>query len=489
MLRGLAPTGLKAALVARLQAAVLRAAKDGKDGVLGDAPLEEVAMEDEQTIGTPVGSVIDDMSDRTIQVDDDAISTDVSLAIHRDSTPARSRAGSLSFDVVGATVDMAESPELVAGNVKRSTEALDGGNDAKRIKVLRESDEPEKDQIRRSRQRIAVSMCGTVQSDIQGDAAEDTRTEAIGEVSTGEPIDTIALDDPTIPPVTTSIYISNLARPFILAQLRDLLEEFGVLSFLWLDSIKSHAYASVSRSPIDSAPDASNLTLYLYPQYESTASSEAATSALSGQIWPAVTGKLLQVVYVPPERVEVLVAEEQVIFARGCRRIQLDYRQFNGEWTFELSSISTGHSGASRGSTSQPPAQQVNTMQPSVISSRPNPIQQHHIHSHHQSSPNTSILGTHPLQSRTALPLATDPSTRFAPLPGFRFAAVPIRQPPSDTPSGPRLPDRRSKPTYPIQFHKTATQPRLFYSEASPQCHTRMQTAVAAGEDGMPQEK
>jgi hypothetical protein len=46
-------------------------------------------------------------------------------------------------------------------------------------------------------------------------------------------------------PVTTSLYMSNLVRPFTLSQLKELLQEHGELEFFWIDKVKSHAYATV----------------------------------------------------------------------------------------------------------------------------------------------------------------------------------------------------------------------------------------------------
>lgn len=45
---------------------------------------------------------------------------------------------------------------------------------------------------------------------------------------------------------TSSIYISNLARPFAVHQLRQDLERFGRIDYFWLDGVKSHCYVKVS---------------------------------------------------------------------------------------------------------------------------------------------------------------------------------------------------------------------------------------------------
>jgi hypothetical protein len=51
---------------------------------------------------------------------------------------------------------------------------------------------------------------------------------------------------PTPIPVTESIYIANLVRPFTVGQLKEALERFGTVVFFWIDPIKSHAYVTVS---------------------------------------------------------------------------------------------------------------------------------------------------------------------------------------------------------------------------------------------------
>jgi RNA recognition motif-containing protein len=51
--------------------------------------------------------------------------------------------------------------------------------------------------------------------------------------------------DPNQPPVTKSLYISNLARPLTVNQLRKKLSEFGETSYFWIDPIRSHAYVTV----------------------------------------------------------------------------------------------------------------------------------------------------------------------------------------------------------------------------------------------------
>lgn len=54
------------------------------------------------------------------------------------------------------------------------------------------------------------------------------------------------MDDLDTLPATESIYISNLARPYTVGQLKTMLEEFGAVSFFWIDAVKSHAYVTVS---------------------------------------------------------------------------------------------------------------------------------------------------------------------------------------------------------------------------------------------------
>lgn len=47
------------------------------------------------------------------------------------------------------------------------------------------------------------------------------------------------------PPVSSSVYVTNLVRPFMLPQLKELLSEHGELDYFWIDSIKSHCYVTV----------------------------------------------------------------------------------------------------------------------------------------------------------------------------------------------------------------------------------------------------
>lgn len=49
-------------------------------------------------------------------------------------------------------------------------------------------------------------------------------------------------------PVTNIVHLRNLVRPFTLLQLKDLLRRTGTLTDdkFWIDSIKSHCYATVS---------------------------------------------------------------------------------------------------------------------------------------------------------------------------------------------------------------------------------------------------
>ena len=49
------------------------------------------------------------------------------------------------------------------------------------------------------------------------------------------------------PPLSNSICISNLVRPFTLPSLKSKLEHFGELDYFWINDIKSHCFVTVSR--------------------------------------------------------------------------------------------------------------------------------------------------------------------------------------------------------------------------------------------------
>lgn len=50
------------------------------------------------------------------------------------------------------------------------------------------------------------------------------------------------------PPLSRSICISNLVRPFTLPALKSKLVDFGDMDFFWINSIKSHCFVTVSHT-------------------------------------------------------------------------------------------------------------------------------------------------------------------------------------------------------------------------------------------------
>ncbi|KAK9894266.1 hypothetical protein P389DRAFT_174305 [Cystobasidium minutum MCA 4210] len=115
------------------------------------------------------------------------------------------------------------------------------------------------------------------------------------------------------PPVSRSICISNLVRPFTLPALKEKLEDFGEMDYFWINSIKSHCFVT----------------------YQSTDTARQASQALEGEIWPEAVGKPLSVTYVPTEQIASLVEKEQ---AAGRTRLELiatfDYE--HNEWQYDV---------------------------------------------------------------------------------------------------------------------------------------------------------
>ena len=63
-----------------------------------------------------------------------------------------------------------------------------------------------------------------------------------------------SVDEAKSHPVTPSLYISGLVRPFLPSQLKELLGEHGSVEYLWLDSVKSHCYVTVRHASSSRGP-------------------------------------------------------------------------------------------------------------------------------------------------------------------------------------------------------------------------------------------
>ncbi|PLW56892.1 hypothetical protein PCANC_01207 [Puccinia coronata f. sp. avenae] len=124
--------------------------------------------------------------------------------------------------------------------------------------------------------------------------------------------------DPNQPPVTKSLYISNLARPLTVNQLRKKLSEFGETSYFWIDPIRSHAYVTF---------DDETGALACYGSLHQTVP------------WPPATGRMLELVFIPSGDVLRLVTEEEEALKRHASRGRLALtvlREQDGGWRFEL---------------------------------------------------------------------------------------------------------------------------------------------------------
>ncbi|KAA1098142.1 hypothetical protein PGT21_029284 [Puccinia graminis f. sp. tritici] len=154
--------------------------------------------------------------------------------------------------------------------------------------------------------------------------------------------------DPDQPPPTRSIYISNLVRPLTVNQLKKKLSEFGETTYFWIDSIRSHAYAS----------------------FENESTALATYSAMHQTTpWPPETGKMLTLVFVPEDEVSRLVAEEEENTKSHKRgRLALNVVREGDGWRFELRPMNSGGKVQQpRGLASSTPSSQVNLISSSQL--------------------------------------------------------------------------------------------------------------------------
>jgi len=217
--------------------------------------------------------------------------------------------------------------------------------------------------------------------------------------------------DPTQPPPTRSLYISNLVRPLTVNQLRKKLSEFGETSYFWIDPIRSHAYVTFQ---------------------EESAALATYTSLHQTTPWPPETGKMLRLVFVPEKEVSRLVAEEEESLkthsSRGRLALTILQQEEDGGWRFELRPMTSSGSRVTqqpRGLASSTPVSQLTLVSASLDpSSRP--------HLPPQTNGHSSLPVSHPAEH---------------PLPDLHF------DPPLDLPKG--GPEK--------WFKKTLTTPHLFY--------------------------
>ncbi|CAG8839714.1 17811_t:CDS:2, partial [Racocetra persica] len=86
---------------------------------------------------------------------------------------------------------------------------------------------------------------------------------------------------------TSTLYVKNFVRPLTLQMVRELLQQFGEIEYFWMDKIKSHCY------------------------YKTLASAINARQSLWHIIFPAETGRPLELEYVTIERAKELIATEE----------------------------------------------------------------------------------------------------------------------------------------------------------------------------------
>jgi hypothetical protein len=136
-------------------------------------------------------------------------------------------------------------------------------------------------------------------------------------------------------PPTTTLFITNLRRPFLPINLHDLLKpSAGNLlpppkapfsredhPGLWLSGIKDHAYVT-------------------YPSIEEAV--EVAVE-VEGLKWPESTGQELHVEFIPDDEVRRLVETEESAWAQGKKGIKLKVeRRGDGQLSFELQDAKGG---------------------------------------------------------------------------------------------------------------------------------------------------
>ena len=146
---------------------------------------------------------------------------------------------------------------------------------------------------------------------------------------------------------TSTLYITNLRRPFLHAALHDLISPSDSPSDrlptpkppfaasdhpnLWLSGVKDHAYAA----------------------FASESAAIDAAERLEGRKWPEETGQELHVEFVPDEMVRNIVEREEFAWANGRQKVTLRISRptENEEWSFDLvGNVTTGNRSGSIGS-------------------------------------------------------------------------------------------------------------------------------------------
>lgn len=154
------------------------------------------------------------------------------------------------------------------------------------------------------------------------------------------PSEEVHIPTPSLP-VTESIYLSNLARPFTVVELTEKLTEHGKIEYFWIDSVKSHCYVTV-RSFFSPLPYLSLIgapTIHPFTQYDSVDSAVSAFNALNGVVWPLPDGKALEVMHIPSSRISFLVQVEEDRKKKGLPKPILERRIVRGEWTYDFALI------------------------------------------------------------------------------------------------------------------------------------------------------
>lgn len=139
-------------------------------------------------------------------------------------------------------------------------------------------------------------------------------------------------------PPTSVLYITNLRRPLLIPTLHEYVFASSSASSsrllpeprvpfasadhpgLWLSGVKDHAYAA----------------------FDTTEDATAAAERIEGRLWPeevsSSASAKLKVQFVPDERVEELVREEEAAWARGRQKLNLEIKRGEDgrDWDFVL---------------------------------------------------------------------------------------------------------------------------------------------------------
>ncbi|KAJ1963658.1 hypothetical protein GGI12_001918 [Dipsacomyces acuminosporus] len=251
--RNLSTKGLKAELVERLEQALAAGAGASQSDNAGD-DLLDLAPADEQTEAAEEPKVA--VSDEDFNIKD---------AEHVGGSPEH-RQEATEERAAGESKD--EEARAIAESVPvedRKRKLGDGDDEAVSPKAGATSDDKE--------QQLEESK-----------GANGAATEAAVETSGSK----AAADQPTDQP-TDSLYIKNLERPLTAYRLKEMLEKYGTVKDLWLNSIKTRGYA----------------------QFSNTEEAAAALAEVNGMKFPPEHGRSLECGLITSDRLRQLIEAEE----------------------------------------------------------------------------------------------------------------------------------------------------------------------------------